>query len=73
MRRGGRRRARAVRDSKDPDGPVLASTPGAWQSFVTAVRAGEFGRSLPTGRTRRSAGPALPAVPGTGRGRCRAR
>ncbi|WP_373313765.1 DUF397 domain-containing protein [Kitasatospora xanthocidica] len=32
-----------VRDSKDPDGPALAFTPAAWQSFVSAVRAGEFG------------------------------
>ncbi|MER7755727.1 DUF397 domain-containing protein [Kitasatospora sp. NPDC097643] len=32
-----------VRDSKDPNGPALAFTPAAWQSFVTAVRAGEFG------------------------------
>ncbi|MFF2145654.1 DUF397 domain-containing protein [Kitasatospora sp. NPDC058190] len=32
-----------VRDSKDPEGPALAFTPAAWQSFVTAVRAGEFG------------------------------
>ncbi|MCG6494944.1 DUF397 domain-containing protein [Kitasatospora sp. A2-31] len=32
-----------VRDSKDPDGPTLDFTPGAWQSFVTAVRTGEFG------------------------------
>ncbi|MGW6913876.1 DUF397 domain-containing protein [Kitasatospora sp. NPDC054939] len=31
-----------VRDSKDPGGPVLAFSGGAWQSFVTAVRAGEF-------------------------------
>ncbi|GAA2810520.1 DUF397 domain-containing protein [Kitasatospora aburaviensis] len=31
-----------VRDSKDPDGPALAFTPAAWQSFVTAVRAGDF-------------------------------
>ncbi|GAB7183289.1 DUF397 domain-containing protein [Kitasatospora sp. Ki12] len=32
-----------VRDSKDPDGPALAFTPAAWQSFVSAVCAGEFG------------------------------
>ncbi|MDH6705486.1 hypothetical protein P3T27_002196 [Kitasatospora sp. MAA19] len=35
-----------VRDSKDPEGPALAFTPAAWQSFVTAVRAGEFGTSI---------------------------
>lgn len=28
----------AVRDSKDPDGPVLTFTPTAWASFVTAVK-----------------------------------
>jgi len=33
----------AVRDSKDPQGPVLAFTPGEWRSFTAAVKAGEFG------------------------------
>lgn len=28
----------AVRDSKDPDGPRLAFTPGQWTAFTTAVR-----------------------------------
>ncbi|MDH6707011.1 hypothetical protein P3T27_003740 [Kitasatospora sp. MAA19] len=32
-----------VRDSKDPDGPALIFPAEAWQSFVSAVRAGEFG------------------------------
>ncbi|GGX78255.1 MULTISPECIES: DUF397 domain-containing protein [Streptomyces] len=27
----------AVRDSKDPQGPILGFTPGAWSSFVTTV------------------------------------
>ncbi|MFG2059501.1 DUF397 domain-containing protein [Micromonospora sp. NPDC048930] len=27
----------AVRDSKDPDGPVLAFAPGAWRVFVARV------------------------------------
>ncbi|MER7765633.1 DUF397 domain-containing protein [Kitasatospora sp. NPDC096140] len=31
-----------VRDSKDPSGPALAFSSSAWQSFVTAVRTGEF-------------------------------
>ncbi|MET8628135.1 DUF397 domain-containing protein [Kitasatospora sp. NPDC004669] len=31
-----------VRDSKDPDGPRLNFSPTTWQSFVTAVRTGEF-------------------------------
>jgi hypothetical protein len=35
-----------VRDSKDPEGPALAFTPAAWQSFVTAIRAGEFDTSI---------------------------
>ncbi|MGW3232493.1 DUF397 domain-containing protein [Kitasatospora sp. NPDC001095] len=32
-----------VRDSKDPDGPVLAFPADAWSAFVAGVRAGEFG------------------------------
>ncbi|MFE7560131.1 DUF397 domain-containing protein [Kitasatospora sp. NPDC057500] len=35
-----------VRDSKDPDGPALLFPAASWQSFVTAVRAGEFGAPL---------------------------
>ncbi|MFJ9694078.1 DUF397 domain-containing protein [Kitasatospora sp. NPDC101183] len=31
-----------VRDSKNPGGPVLIFPSTAWQSFVTAVRTGEF-------------------------------
>jgi Domain of unknown function (DUF397) len=31
-----------VRDSKDPDGPVLTFSSGAWSSFVAGVRAGDF-------------------------------
>ncbi|MGW2253262.1 DUF397 domain-containing protein [Kitasatospora sp. NPDC001660] len=31
-----------VRDSKDPNGPALIFPSAAWQSFITAVRAGEF-------------------------------
>ncbi|MEV7783726.1 DUF397 domain-containing protein [Kitasatospora sp. NPDC088351] len=32
-----------VRDSKNPHGPVLVFPADAWQSFVTAVRADDFG------------------------------
>ncbi|MFI9158978.1 DUF397 domain-containing protein [Kitasatospora aureofaciens] len=32
-----------VRDSKDPQGPVLVFPSEAWGSFVAAVRSGEFG------------------------------
>ncbi|MFI6156508.1 DUF397 domain-containing protein [Kitasatospora sp. NPDC051170] len=32
-----------VRDSKDPSGPALVFPADAWQSFVTAIRASEFG------------------------------
>ncbi|WP_395298068.1 DUF397 domain-containing protein [Kitasatospora hibisci] len=32
-----------VRDSKDPEGPALFFAASSWQSFVGAVRAGEFG------------------------------
>lgn len=29
----------AVRDSKDPDGPVLAVAPATWRAFTDAVKA----------------------------------
>lgn len=32
----------AVRDSKDPGGPVLAFSPGQWRLFTAGVRAGRF-------------------------------
>jgi hypothetical protein len=35
---------RAVRDSKDPAGPVLQFTPAEWTAFVAGARDGEFGR-----------------------------
>ncbi len=31
-----------VRDSKDPEGPVLRFTPGEWRAFIGGVRNGEF-------------------------------
>nr|WP_285775285.1 DUF397 domain-containing protein [Microtetraspora sp. NBRC 13810] len=34
-----------VRDSKDPSGPALIFTPGEWRTFVSGVKAGEFGRA----------------------------
>jgi len=30
----------AVRDSKNPDGPKLVTSPAAWQAFTASVRAG---------------------------------
>lgn len=33
---------RAVRDSKNPAGPVLMFTPGEWSAFTAGVRDGEF-------------------------------
>jgi Domain of unknown function (DUF397) len=33
----------AVRDSKDPAGPVLTCTPDDWRAFTAAIKAGEFG------------------------------
>ena len=33
-----------VRDSKDPDGPVLRFTPGEWQAFLGGVKDGQFDR-----------------------------
>ena len=32
----------AVRDSKDPHGPVLTVAPGGWQAFTASVKAGRF-------------------------------
>jgi len=32
----------AVRDSKKPDGPVLAFSPDEWRAFTAAIKAGEF-------------------------------
>ena len=34
---------RAVRDSKDPDGPVLRFTADEWRMFIRRVKAGESG------------------------------
>jgi hypothetical protein len=34
---------RAVRDSKNPTGPVLMFTAAEWAAFATGLRAGEFG------------------------------
>jgi len=31
-----------VRDSKDPQGPVLRFTPGEWHAFLGGARNGEF-------------------------------
>jgi hypothetical protein len=33
----------AVRDSKNPEGPVLAFSPGPWRTFAGRVKAGTFG------------------------------
>jgi len=33
---------RAVRDSKDPDGPVLTFTQTEWIAFIAGAKAGEF-------------------------------
>ena len=32
----------AVRDSKDPGGPVLVVTPQQWRAFATGIKADEF-------------------------------
>lgn len=32
----------AVRNSKDPDGPKLSLTEGAWSVFVQGIKQGEF-------------------------------
>jgi len=36
------RDGRAVRDSKDPDGPVLTFTQAEWIAFIAGAKAGEF-------------------------------
>jgi len=41
--RGGSGRLCAVRDSKDPEGPALAFSPGQWRRFTSLVKAGRFG------------------------------
>lgn len=33
-----------VRDSKDPQGPVLTYTPAEWTAFVLGAKDGEFDR-----------------------------
>ena len=33
---------RAVRDSKQPDGPILVFTREGWQAFVQGIQAGEL-------------------------------
>lgn len=32
-----------VRDSKDPDGPVLALTPAQWRAFLAGIKSGGYG------------------------------
>ncbi|WP_405161506.1 DUF397 domain-containing protein [Nocardia sp. NBC_01499] len=34
-----------VRDSKNPTGPALVFTPGAWDAFTAGIADGEFRRS----------------------------
>ena len=34
--------SRAVRDSKDPEGPKLVFAPETWRTFTTAVKGGAF-------------------------------
>jgi Domain of unknown function (DUF397) len=36
----------AVRDSKDPGGPKLTLSSGAWHAFVAAIQAGRFSLDL---------------------------
>lgn len=39
----------AVRDSKNPDGPVLTLTSAQWRSFAAGVKLGKFPSPSPTG------------------------
>jgi hypothetical protein len=34
---------RAVRDSKNPGGPILTFTPAEWDAFIGGAKDGEFG------------------------------
>ncbi|QIS17458.1 DUF397 domain-containing protein [Nocardia terpenica] len=34
----------AMRDAKNPDGPILIFTPGEWTAFVAGAKDGEFNR-----------------------------
>lgn len=34
-----------IRDSKNPEGPILHFTPAEWDAFLGGVRNGEFDRS----------------------------
>jgi hypothetical protein len=36
----------AVRDSKNPSGPVLRFSADGWQAFVASVKAGQLGTSV---------------------------
>ncbi|WP_326641468.1 DUF397 domain-containing protein [Streptosporangium sp. NBC_01755] len=33
----------AVRDSKNPTGPVLKFSPGAWNTFISGIKDGRLG------------------------------
>jgi hypothetical protein len=33
---------RAVRDSKDPEGPILFFTPAEWDAFIAGAKDGDF-------------------------------
>ncbi|WP_371478798.1 DUF397 domain-containing protein [Kitasatospora sp. NBC_00315] len=35
-------KGQAVRDSKDPEGPMLLFSADAWSAFVAGIKAGEF-------------------------------
>jgi Domain of unknown function (DUF397) len=37
----------AIRDSKDPDGPILVYTPSEFRAFLDGARNGEFDSLLP--------------------------
>ena len=57
-----------VRNSRDPDGPVLRFTPGEWDTFVGRARLGEFdgpgGRAPLTAAGRDRLAASLAAPPG---------
>lgn len=40
----------AVRDSKDPTGPVLSFAPAGWTTFLRSAKRGEFDGAQPNGR-----------------------
>lgn len=55
-----------VRDSKNPQGPVLTFTPAEWDCFLVGVHRGQFTRGKLRTRTRAWARRTRPLLPSAG-------